>query len=68
MVFKFTGFYLFSGLPGDRNHLQGDERYYRQIGSTNTPPDGDCVGIPTVNPWVRSEPTYYNPLIITYLL
>ena len=31
MVFKFTGFYLFSGLPGDRNRLQDVERCYRQV-------------------------------------
>ena len=49
MVFKFMGFYLFSGLPGDRNRLQGVERSCRQIGLTNTPPDGDGVAIPTVN-------------------
>ena len=34
----------------------------------HTIPDGDCVAIPTVNPWVRLVPTYYNPSIITVLL
>ena len=66
MVFKFTGFYLFSGLLGDRNRLQGVERCCRQVRLTNTPPDGDYVAIPTANPWVRSEPTYYNPLVIIH--
>ena len=68
MVFKFTGFYLFPGLPGDRNRLQDFERCYHQIGFTNTPLEGDCVATPTVNPWVISELTYYNPLLLTHLL
>ena len=50
MVFKFTGFYLFSRLPGDTNRLWGVERCYRQVGLTNTSPDGDSVAISTVNP------------------
>ena len=66
MVFKFTDFYLLSGLPGDRNRLQGVERCYRQVGLTNTPSDGDCVAIPTVSPGVRSKLTYYNLFTITH--
>ena len=60
-MFKFTGFYLRSGLPGDRIRLQNVERGNRLDGS-HTLPDGDCVAIPTVNPWVSSVPTYYNLL------
>ena len=53
MVLKFTGFYLFSGLPRDRNCLQDVERCYSEVGLTNTSPDGDCFAVPTLNPWVR---------------
>ena len=66
-MFKFTGFYLRTGLPGDRNRLEGVERGNRQDGSPHTLSDGDCVAIPTVNSWVSSMPTYYNPLVITVL-
>ena len=41
MVFNVTGFYLFSGLPGDRNRFQAVERCYHQVGLPNTPPNGD---------------------------
>ena len=52
MIFKFTDFHLFSGLPGEKNRLQGVERCHRQVGLTNAPPYGDCIAIPTVDPWV----------------
>ena len=45
--------------------LQDVERGNRQDGSPHTLPDGDYVAIPTVNPWVSSVPTYYNPYITT---
>ena len=67
-MFKFTGFYLLTGLPGDRNRLQGVGRGNRQDGLSYTYLDGDCVTIPTVNPWVRSVPTYSEPYIITHIL
>ena len=67
MVIKFTDFYLFSGLLGGRNRLLGVERCNRQVELTNISPDGGCVAIPIVNPWVRSEPSYYNPLTIIHL-
>ena len=61
------GFYLWTKLIGDRNRLRGVECGNRQDGSPHTLPDGDCVAILTVNPWVVLVPTYYNPLIITHL-
>ena len=67
LEFKFTGFYLYTGLPGDRNRLQGVESGYRQDGSPHTLPDRDCVAILTVNPWVSSVPAYYSPCIIIAL-
>ena len=67
-MFKFTDFYLLTGLPGDRNRLQGVEHGNRQDGLPFTLLDGDCVTIPIVNPWVRSVPTYYNPRTRTVLL
>ena len=60
-MFKFTNFYLRTGLPGDRNRLQGVDRDNCQDGLPHTLPDGDCVATPTVNPWVRSpDRTMHN--------
>ena len=59
---------MHTGLPGDRNRLQGVERGNRQDESPHTLPDGDRVAIPTVNPWVSSVPTCNNPYIITDIL
>ena len=56
-MFKLTGFYLRTGLPGDINCLQGVKRGNCQDRLPHTLPDRDCVTIPTVNPRVRSVPT-----------
>ena len=63
-MFKFMGFYLRTELPEDKNRLQGVERGNGLVGSPLTLRDGVCVAIPTVNPWVSSVLTHYNPIVI----
>ena len=49
------GFFLLTELPGDENRLQGVERFYRQDRLPHTPPDGDCVAIPTVIMYAKGK-------------
>ena len=65
LAFKFTGFYLRTGLPGDINRPQVIKRGIGLVGSSHTLPDGVFPAIPTVNPWVSLVPAYYNPRMIT---